>query len=83
MQIKPDQLDAHLQKTLASVYVVSGDEFLLVSESVAAIRKAAQAQGFSERQVYSVERGFDWNQLLQNAGNLSLFGDRQIMELRL
>ncbi len=45
MKIKAEQLNAHLQKQLMPIYVVSGDEPLLAQESVDAVRAAAQQQG--------------------------------------
>ncbi len=83
MQIKPEQLAAHLRQQMAPVYFVSGDEPLLVQEACDQIRAAARAAGCSEREVYSVEPGFDWNGFLQAGDALSLFADRKLIELRI
>jgi DNA polymerase-3 subunit delta len=83
MQLKPEQLEAHLKKTLAPVYFISGDEPLRVLEAADAIRAAARAQGYDERDVLTVQAGFDWNNLLAEAGNLSLFAQRKVIDLRL
>jgi DNA polymerase-3 subunit delta len=83
MQLKGEQLDAHLAGPLKPVYVVWGDEPLLVIEAADAIRAAARRQGFDEREVLTALAGFDWNQLLQSAGNLSLFGGRKLIDLRI
>jgi len=83
MKIKPDQLQHHLQQSLASVYLVGGDEPLQVQESCDAIRQAARQQGFTEREVRTVERGFSWDEVLQLTSSLSLFGDKKIIELHL
>lgn len=83
MQLKGEQLDAHLAGPLKPVYVVWGDEPLLVIEAADAIRAAARRQGFDEREVLTALAGFDWNQLLQAAGNLSLFGGRKLIDLRI
>lgn len=83
MRLRPDQLDGHLKQGLAPVYLVSGDEPLAVMESCDAIRAAARAAGFEEREVFHVETGFDWNRLLESANSLSLFATRRIIELRL
>ncbi|MEZ5585334.1 MAG: DNA polymerase III subunit delta [Candidatus Competibacteraceae bacterium] len=74
---------AHLVKPLAPVYVVFGDEPLLVQESTDAIRQAAREQGYDERVCLTVEAGFDWNGLEQAAANQSLFAERRLLELRL
>ncbi|HEX5803510.1 MAG TPA: DNA polymerase III subunit delta [Azospira sp.] len=83
MQLKGEQLEAHLAGPLKPVYVVWGDEPLLVIEAADAIRAAARKQGFDEREVLTALAGFDWNLLLQAAGNLSLFGGRKLLDLRI
>jgi DNA polymerase-3 subunit delta len=83
MQLKPEQLDAHLNKNLAPLYFISGDEPLRVLEAADAVRAAARGQGYDEREVLTVQAGFDWGSLLAEAGNLSLFAQRRIIDLRL
>ncbi len=65
------------------MYLVSGDEPLLVGEAADAIRAKARASGFTERDLYTVERGFDWHALLADSQSLSLFAQRKILEIRL
>ena len=69
-------------KGLAPVYFIYGDEALLVNECADTVRAATRAQGFSDRQVFSVETSFDWNSLLA-AYSLSLFSEQRLLELRL
>lgn len=83
MKIQANQLETHLQKNLASCYLVAGDEHLLVTEAVDAIRAAARSQGFTSRDLYVATTGFDWSQLRDSSANLSLFAERRIIELRL
>lgn len=83
MRIKAEQLDAHLQRGLAAVYVVSGDEPLLVIEAAASIRSALRRAGVGERQVFQAESGFDWAGWLAGFASLSLFASRRLVELRL
>jgi len=83
MQIKFEQLAGHLNKSLASCYLISGDETLLVQEAADAIRHQARVAGCTEREVIDVGAAGDWQQLLQSAGSLSLFADRKLIELRL
>jgi len=84
MQIRSEALAAHLKRGLAPVYTVWGDEALLAQEACDAIRAAARAAGCSERQVHTVAGAyFDWSSLLGAAQALSLFSDRQLVEIRL
>lgn len=83
MQLKGEQLGAHLERELRPLYVLYGDEPLLVLEAADAIRAKARQQGFSEREVLTVLPQFDWGQLLAAGGNLSLFGDKKLIDLRI
>ncbi|WP_153101367.1 DNA polymerase III subunit delta [Paraburkholderia hayleyella] len=83
MQLRADALDAHLAKGLAGLYVVYGDEHLLAQEACDRIRMAARTAGFTERTVFTVERGFDWSSLLGASQSMSLFGERQLVDLRI
>jgi DNA polymerase-3 subunit delta len=83
VQLKPPQLQAHLATKLAPVYLVAGDEPLLVQEALDAIRAKARAEGYSEREVLDVERGFDWQRVMQSCASLSLFASRRIVEVRM
>ena len=83
MQLKGEQLAAHLERELRPVYVVYGDEPLLVIEAADAIRAAARRGGFDERAVLTALSGFNWTELHHAAGNMSLFGGRQLIDLRI
>lgn len=82
-KLRPEQLEASLSKSLASAYLISGEEPLLIQEACDSIRRAARQAGFSERELYHADAGFDWNQLLASANNLSLFAERKILEVRM
>lgn len=83
MQLRFEALDGHLAKPLAPLYVIASDEHLLALEAADKIRKAARAQGLSEREVLQVERYFKWGELLAANQSQSLFGDRKLIELRI
>ena len=84
MQLALPQLQAHLQKGLRSLYTLHGDEALLVQEAADAIRVTARAQGYTERSVHVVSGAhFDWSEVLAAGGSLSLFADRQMLEVRI
>lgn len=83
MQLRGEQLAAHLERELQPVYVVYGDEPLLVIEAADAIRLAARGKGFVEREVLAAIAGFNWIGLHHAAGNMSLFGERKLIDLRI
>lgn len=84
MQLNPTQLNPHLVKGLKSLYTLHGDEPLLIQEALDAIRVAARSQGFTERSSFTVSGAhFDWSEVLAAGGSLSLFADKQILELRI
>lgn len=83
MKIKLEQLGRTLKSNPQPLYWLAGDEPLLVQESADAIRKHYRASGFLEREIFNVERGFRWENFSQSAGNLSLFSEKKIFDLRL
>ena len=83
MQLRVDGLEAHLARTIAPLYVISSDEHLLALEAADKIRRAARANGYLERDVLTVERNFKWGALLAANQEMSLFGDKKLIELRI
>ena len=84
MQIRADQLPAQLERGLKAVYTVHGDEPLQAQEAADAIRAAARAAGHAERKVFTVSGAhFDWSGVLGAAQAMSLFADRQLIEIRI
>lgn len=83
MQLRQTELGAQLARTLLPIYLISGDEPLQTLEAADAVRAAARERGHSTREVLEVDKGFDWGRLGAEAGSLSLFGDRRLLELRL
>ena len=83
MKLSYQQLAPHLTKNLAPIYLIHGDEILLVQEAVDAIRTAAYSAGFTER-VLTTAEGNDWGKLIySHTHSLSLFADKKIIELDL
>ena len=76
-------LPAVLATPLHPLYVIHGEEDLLRVEALDALRAAAKAQGYLNREVYSAEAGFDWNELLASAGSMGLFADLKLMEIHI
>lgn len=83
MRVYPEKLAGQLQQQLLPVYLISGDETLLVQESCDQVRKAARNAGCTEREVIDVSApGFKWHEILGSASAMSLFADRKLVELR-
>ena len=82
-QVHPDELDAHLAKSLAPLYVVHGDEPLFAMEAGDAIRAAARRAGCDEREVFIVEQHFRWDGFLAANANLGLFASRKLVDVRI
>ncbi|MDP9900381.1 DNA polymerase III subunit delta [Variovorax ginsengisoli] len=83
MQLAAAQLAAHLAKGVRPLYVIHGDEPLLAQEAADAVRAAARTQGYTERSSYTVAGAhFDWGAVRAAGGSLSLFADKQIVEIR-
>ena len=84
MQVALNQLGSQLQKGIKPLYVLHGDEPLLQQEAVDAIRNVARTEGYTERNSFTVAGAhFDWSGVLAAGGSLSLFADKQIIEIRI
>ena len=83
MPLRPDQLDAALQQSLQGIYLISGDETLLVEEACDAVLQKAREQGFTERSIHHVETGFKWHDVTNDAASMSLFAERKVLDLRI
>lgn len=83
MKLPPDKLAGQLSRSVSPVYIISGDEPLLIQEACDSIRSSLRNRGFTERQVYHIEGSFDWEQILFSANSMSLFADKKLLELRM
>lgn len=83
MRLKPEQLDAALQKSLQPLYLISGDEPLQAGEAADKIRAAARQADYLVREVISIEQGTEWPQFVEEADALSIFADKKLIDLRL
>ncbi len=83
MRLNAEQLAAALVRGLAPLYLISGDEPLLVGEAADAIRASARQAGYADRQVFFIDRSFSWDGLLNATQSLSLFAERRLFELRM
>ena len=83
MKLTPEQLHGHLQQAPLPVYLISGDEPLILEECCDLLRASMRDKGFQEREVLHVEGHFKWEYLLECANALSLFAEQKLIELRL
>lgn len=83
MKIHHDQLSANLERSLAPVYLIAGEEILFLQEAENTIRMAGMKAGFSERVRFTIDAGFDWSLFQQASQSISLFSDKQCIELNL
>ncbi len=83
MKLNYSQLPLHLKKNLLSVYLISGDEYLLIQESRDLIRHHAKAQGFTDIERFETQKDFDWNLPLEATQSLSLFSEKTYIEIKL
>ncbi|MGR5207875.1 DNA polymerase III subunit delta [Vibrio sp. PNB22_3_1] len=83
MRIFADKLADHLAKHLKQVYLIFGNEPLLIQESRQAIQQTARQHGFEEKHRFAVDASLDWNQVYDCFQALSLFSNRQLIELEL
>jgi DNA polymerase-3 subunit delta len=82
MALRPQDLARDLERGLKPVYLISGDELLLVQEACDAIIAAARAAGFEERTLIQGDAGFEWHVLTEQANTLSLFAQRRVLDVR-
>jgi DNA polymerase III subunit delta len=83
MKLFPEKLPAPLQQGLDPVYLVAGQEPLLIEEACDADPRAARAADIAERIVIEADARFDWSQLNASTETGSLFASRRLVEVRL
>lgn len=82
MQVRPENLQAQLQRALPALVWVHGDEPLLQIESTDTARRQLRDAGFIERHVFTIERTFKTAEVDAHTQALSLFSDQLLIELR-
>jgi DNA polymerase-3 subunit delta len=82
MNLNQQQLHNHLQQSLKPIYIVSGDEPLLLQETCDSIRATSKQQGFIEREIHHIHARFSWDDILHSLNSMSLFADKKLLEIR-
>ena len=83
MQLRANQLKKHIGAGPATIYLVWGDEHLLVDEAAEEALGEIVNLGFDERQRVDMTTGGDWGEALNSARTMSLFASRRVMDIRL
>lgn len=83
MRVSLASLSDHLKQGFQPLYLLFGAETLLVEESLDRLRTRARDAEYLERLRFTVEPGFNWNQLLECSQTMSLFSEKRLIELRL
>jgi DNA polymerase-3 subunit delta len=83
MRLKAEQLESALEQSLHPVYLIHGDELLLIEEAADTVRQRVRAAGANDREVWHVEGRFDWSQIKWQEQSLSLFASQRLIEIRL
>lgn len=81
MRIFADKLADQLQRQLNGIYLIFGNEPLLLQESRDSIIRAGKSAGFEERHLFTLDAKTNWNDIYDCCNALSLFSSRQIIEL--
>ena len=82
MQVRPRDLERNLEGGLRPIYLVSGEETLLVEEACSAIVAAAAVRGFTERKIIDEGPATQWEAILAEAANRSLFAESRVLDVR-
>lgn len=83
MNIKLEQLPSQLAKSLTPIYLLTGNEMVLLNNACDTIWQAAHRHGFHERRIITAETGFNWTSLLLTLNNYSLFSEKKYIEIQL
>ncbi len=79
MQISADKL-THNYTENNNIYLVYGEETLLVEHSINFIKNNAHKKQFNERLRFDIDNNFNWSDIYQELNSKSLFSNKQIIE---
>ncbi|WP_105900956.1 DNA polymerase III subunit delta [Vibrio gangliei] len=83
MRIFADKLADNLSRHSFPVYLLMGNEPLLLQESKDMLYQQAKKQGFLDKQRFTLDKQVDWNDIFDCCQALSLFSNQQIIELEI
>ena len=83
MKINCKQLRQSLEKNLAPIYLLLGEEPLQTMEAGDMIRHAAAQAGYTDTRLIFITQNSDWDAFKQAAGSQSLFSEKSLIDIRL
>ncbi|TBR43221.1 DNA polymerase III subunit delta [Marinomonas agarivorans] len=83
MKLRVDQLEQNLASTLQPLYILSGDEVLLMQEAADKIRQHAYQHGITERLRFMADNQFDWQEVMNENQSLSLFANQRLFDIHI
>lgn len=83
MQVYPNRLSQQLHNALPQYALIFGEEPQQKLQAMDQIRQQAFAQGFTERLSLVADKQFEWQSLMDAFQSMSLFAERQIVELEI
>ena len=83
MRLRAEQVAGHCQQGLLPIYLIFGDESMLVEETADVLRQHIRQSGAEDRQVWHVEGRFNWSEIEFEEQTMSLFSSQRLLEIRL
>ncbi|WP_375753100.1 DNA polymerase III subunit delta [Vibrio sp. HN007] len=83
MRIFAEKLSDNLARQLSNIYLVFGNEPLLLLESRDQIYSVAVQAGFDEKHQFVVDSNINWNDVYDCCQALSLFSSKKVIELEI
>ncbi|MDR3441406.1 MAG: DNA polymerase III subunit delta [Legionella sp.] len=81
MQIKQQMLAQQVQKRIAPLYMLIGQDNYLLDDSLAIIKSAIKKTHEYDEKIISIQAADDWNQVREEANSYSLFSDTVLLNL--
>ena len=82
MNISAHQLEQRLNTQLDHVYTLSGNSTLLIQEAATSIINKAKAAGFSLHTIITIDKSFDWHDLMATISEMDMFHEKRILDIR-
>ena len=82
MKAHLNQLPSLVSQKKARLFILSGDEPLLIQEASQLLRNTLSNEGFSGRELFMIDGPFDWDSILFENNSFSLFAERKLIEIR-